>query len=357
MQIEIHRTTSPRPRPAQDALGFGRHFSDHVFRMEYGPDPALGWRSPRIEAYAALKLDPAASVLHYAQAIFEGLKAFRAADGSISLFRPDKHAERFVRSAERLCIPPISEEIFVDACRALVELDHEWVPTADGAALYVRPLIVATEPFLGVRPSTQYTFLIMTSPVGAYYSTGFAPVRIKVERELVRAAPGGVGAAKTAANYAASLSAAQRAKAEGYAQVLWTDAAEHRYVEEVGTMNVFFVIGDEVVTPALDGTILPGVTRASVIELLRHRGVRVSERRLALQEVVDAHADGRLREAFGSGTAAVVSPICVLGVDGNELVIGDGGIGPLAGSLFEEIVAIQHGTAPDTFGWLHRVRG
>ncbi|MCA9521212.1 MAG: branched-chain amino acid aminotransferase [Myxococcales bacterium] len=352
MGFEIVRTQSPRPRPAQDALGFGRHFSDHMFRMEYGPDPAKGWYAGRIVPYGPLTLEPAASVLHYGQTIFEGLKAFRGADGSIALFRPQMHAARFVQSADRLCIPRIPEELFVDACRELVALDHEWVPGADGASLYLRPLVLATEPFLGVRPSLAYTFLVITSPVGAYYASGFAPVRIKVERQMVRAARGGVGASKTAANYAASLAAAERAKAEGFAQVLWTDAAEHRYVEEVGTMNVFFQIGEEVITPELDGVILPGVTRASVIELLRHRGVPVVERKLALQEILEAHADGRLREAFGSGTAAVVSPISALGVDGELLTVGNGGVGPLAGSLFEEIIAIQHGTAPDLFGWL-----
>ncbi|MEM6790339.1 MAG: branched-chain amino acid aminotransferase [Myxococcota bacterium] len=350
MNVEVVRTTSPRPRPEPGKLGFGQHFSDHVFALEYHVD--RGWHSPRIEPYGPLTMDPGASVLHYAQAIFEGLKAFRAADGSVNIFRPHQHAERFHRSAERLCIPSVPTELFVDACRKLVAVDESWVPSDDGAALYLRPLTFATEAFLGVRPSKSYRFMVMTCPVGAYYAEGFNPVRIRVERERVRAVRGGVGDAKTAGNYAASLRAAKEAKAEGYAQVLWTDAASHRFVEEVGTMNVFFKLGDEVVTPALDGAILPGITRRSVIELLSSRGVTVTERRVSVDELVEAHRDGSLHEAFGTGTAAVVSPIAALGVDGNDLTIGEGSVGPLAQSLFDEITGIQRGTREDRFNWL-----
>jgi branched-chain amino acid aminotransferase len=310
------------------------------------------WSSPRIQAYGFLGLEPGTSSLHYAQTIFEGLKAHRGKDGVVRLFRPEAHAKRFVRSAGRLCIPPVDPEVFVEACKQLVSIDVEWVPSDEGASLYVRPLALATEEFLGVRPALRYELVIMTSPVGAYYAEGFAPVRILVEREQVRAPEGGLGDAKTGANYAASLLAGLKAKKNGYAQVLWTDAKEHRYVEEVGTMNIFFRIGDEVITPPLDGTILPGITRDSVIQLLRRRGTHVVERRITLDEIRDAHAAGELSEAFGTGTAAVVSPVAAFGLNGEDMIIGDGGVGTVAQSLFEEITAIQHGEADDVFGWM-----
>ncbi|MCA9594417.1 MAG: branched-chain amino acid aminotransferase [Myxococcales bacterium] len=352
MQIEVRRTNAPRPRPESE-LGFGRIFADHMVRMDYAPE--RGWHSPRVEPYAPIQLDPTAAVLHYAQAIFEGLKAFRGKDGQVRMFRPDRHAARFAKSAERVCIPPVPEDVFVETCRKLVEVDRDWVPTADGAALYIRPLAFATEPFLGVRPSLSYTYLVMTSPVGAYYAEGFAPVRIVVERREVRAAHGGLGSCKTPANYAASLHAAQAAKKKGFSQVLWTDAAEHRYVEEVGTMNLFVHLGDEIVTPALDGAILAGVTRDSVIQLLKAKGLPVVERRLALDEIRAAHDKGQLHEIFGTGTAAVVSPVSALGVDDEVWTIGKGDVGPLARSLFDQIVAIQRGQAEDRFGWMFPV--
>lgn len=355
MNIEIVRTGAPRPRPERGKLGFGTNFSDHVFTMQW--KEGAGWHSPRIEAYGPIALDPAACVLHYAQAIFEGLKAHRATSGGVRLFRPDRHAARFARSAESLCIPPVPEDIFIEAIKELVKVDESWVPeSADGSALYIRPVIIADEAFLGVRPSRSYRFLVITSPVGAYYAEGFNPVRIRVERTRVRAARGGVGEAKTAGNYAASLLAAKQAKEAGYAQVLWTDAAQHELIEEVGTMNVFFHLGDEVVTPALEGSILPGVTRASVIELLRDRGMKLTERPLRLTEVVEAHARGELREAFGTGTAAVISPIAAFGLEGNDLQIGNGQVGPLTESLFAEITGMQRGEVDDRFGWLVPVR-
>lgn len=352
MNIELVRTRTPRLRPSEDALGFGRHFGDHMFRMDYGPNENAGWHSLRIEPYGPLRLDPGASVLHYAQAVFEGLKAHRGVDGVVRLFRPDAHARRLIKSAEKLCMPAVPTDVFLAACNKLVAIDREWVPSAEGTSLYIRPLLFADEPFLGVRPSQSYRFIVMTSPVGAYYAEGFDPVRILVERERVRAAHGGVGDAKTAGNYAASLQAATSAKKAGYAQVLWTDAATHEFVEEVGTMNVFFKIGDQVVTPSLDGSILPGVTRMSVIEILRARGVEVVERQVRLSELVEAHEKGELEEAFGSGTAAVISPIGALGVDGRDRVLGDGKVGPLAQSLFDEITGIQRGRVEDRYGWM-----
>ncbi|HJL15667.1 MAG TPA: branched-chain amino acid aminotransferase [Sandaracinaceae bacterium LLY-WYZ-13_1] len=349
MQIEVSETQTPRQKPVGD-LGFGRVFSDHVFRMDY--EEARGWYDARIEPYAPIELDPAASSLHYAQAVFEGLKAFRGVDNVIRLFRPDRHADRFQQSCDRMCIPRLPEGAFLEAVEHAVAQDHEWVPTEEGAALYVRPFVFATEAFLGVRPAKKYSFMVLMSPVGAYYAKGFAPVRIWVERHAVRAARGGVGASKTAANYAASLHAATAAKARGYDQVLWTDAEEHRFVEEVGTMNIFLHLGDEIVTPSLDsGTILPGVTRDSVIRLLRERGENVVERRIDIDEVIEAHRKGTLREVFGTGTAAVVSPVAELGFDDGDLTVGDGGVGPLARGLFDEIVALQRGEAEDRWGW------
>lgn len=349
MQVEVSETQTPREKPKGD-LGFGRVFSDHVFRMDY--EEARGWYGARIAPYAPITLDPAASSLHYAQAVFEGLKAFRGVDGAVRLFRADKHAARFDQSCDRMCIPRLPEGAFIKAIERAVAQDAAWVPSDEGSALYVRPFVFATEAFLGVRPAKKYAFMVLMSPVGAYYAKGFQPVRIWVERHAVRAARGGVGASKTAANYAASLHAATAAKARGYDQVLWTDAEEHRFLEEVGTMNLFLHVGDEIVTPSLDsGTILPGVTRDSVIRLLRERGLKVVERRITVDEVVQAHRDGVLREVFGTGTAAVISPVGALGFEDGDLTVGDGGVGPLAGQLFAEVQAIQRGEAEDRWGW------
>jgi branched-chain amino acid aminotransferase len=353
MQIEIHQTDTPRQRP-KGALGFGRIFTDHLFRMDY--DEERGWHQARIEPYGPVTLDPASSALHYAQSVFEGLKAFRGMDGQVRLFRPERHARRFRDSCERLCIPPLPERAFLEAVEQLVAQEKSWVPDEEGAALYIRPVVFATEAFLGVRPARTYSFLIICSPVGPYYSKGFGPVRIWVERHAVRAAKGGVGTAKTAGNYAASLHAATSAKARGYDQVLWTDAREHEYLEEVGTMNLFVHVGDEVVTPPLEGTILPGVTRDCVLKLLKERGLKVSERHISVTELRRAHADGTLREIFGTGTAAVVSPVATLGFEDGDLTVGDGQPGPLAKDLFREVVALQRGEAEDVYGWTHVVR-
>jgi len=348
MQIEVESTDAPSRKPQGD-LGFGRILTDHVFQMDY--DVERGWHGARVVPYAPLRIEPAASALHYGQSVFEGLKAFRGDDGKVRLFRPERHAARFRRSCERLCIPPIDEDVFLEAVGRVVKQDVSWVPEEEGAALYIRPLVFATEPFLGVRPAKTYTFLVLLSPVGAYYKRGFSPVRIWVEREAVRAAKGGVGAAKTAGNYAASLRITQSAMERGYDQVLWTDAAEHRWLEEVGTMNLFVHLGAEVVTPPLDGCILPGVTRDSVIRLLQERGVPIVERPISVDEVRQAHADGELREVFGTGTAAVVSPVGWLGFEDGDLEIGGGEVGPLARALFDDVVGIQRGRVEDRFGW------
>jgi len=353
MDVEITRTTNPKPLPTE-RVGFGTVFSDHVFRMHWDAERE-GWRAPRIEPYGPLSLDPAASSLHYAQAIFEGLKAFRGVDGKVRLFRPDRHAARFARSAEKMCIPEVPPELFLEAVTRLVAFDERWVPEREGAALYVRPLVFATEPFLGVRPARRYEFVVMTCPVDSYYAGGFRAVRIWVEREEVRAVRGGTGSAKTAGNYAASLHAQVRAKGRGYDQVLWTDAAEHRFVEEVGTMNLFIRFADEVVTPPLDGPILPGVTRDSVLELLRGEGMAVSERPVAIDEIRGAQEAGTLLEIFGTGTAAVVSPVGTLGFSDGDLTVGNGEPGPLAKKLYERVSGLQRGALPDERGWLVEV--
>lgn len=348
MQITIERSPHPKEKPA-GPLGFGTTFTDHLFRMDH--DEANGWHAARVEPYSPMSIDPAAAVLHYGQAVFEGMKALRGDDGLVRLFRPDRHEARFGHSCERLCIPPLPPLSFLEAVKKLVAVEWDWVPTEQDAALYVRPFVVATEPFLGIRPSKRYTFSVIASPVGSYYAQGFRPVRIWVERRATRAAPGGLGDAKTAANYASSLRASVAAKARGYDQVLWTDAGSHQRVEEVGTMNLFVVIGDDVFTAPLDGTILPGITRQSVIELLRDEGKVVHEHRVALDDIRAAQARGDLREIFGTGTAAVVSPVGALGFEDGDLTVADGEPGELSTRIRERLTAIQRGRAADAKGW------
>lgn len=341
--------SSSTPQTARAPLGFGRVFTDHLARADH--EPERGWGPVRIEPYGPIALDPAASVLHYGQSVFEGLKAYRGRDGRVRFFRLADHARRFAASCEAVCIPPLDPAVFVEAVRGVVHRDIAHVPTDPESALYVRPFAFASEAFLGVRPAHEYAFLVILSPVGAYYAKGFGPVRIRVEQQAVRAAPGGLGSAKTAANYAASLRAAQRAKELGYDQVLWTDAREHRWLEEVGTMNLFVHLDDKVVTPPAGETVLAGITRASVLTLLRERGVEVEERALSLDEVREAAGRGTLREVFGTGTAAVISPVGALGLEDGDLVVRDGQAGPLALELYRHLCAIQRGEAEDPWGW------
>ena len=352
MEIEVHRTAQPRALPS-GKLGFGRIFSDHQFVMTYSAQK--GWHNARVEPYGNFSLDPSAAVLHYGQAIFEGLKAFRGVDGKIRLFRPRVHAERFAHSADLVCMTPVPADDFLSAVKTVVNVDKEWVPSTPGSSLYIRPTAIATEGFLGVRPSQEYLFYVILSPVDAYYAEGFSPLKIWVERERVRAAPGGVGAAKTGANYVASLYAAERAKKLGYAQVLWLDAVERKYLEEVGTMNVFVQIGDEVITPSLGTSVLKGVTRDSVLTLLREFGYNAVERRVSIDEIRDAAKKGTLREVFGTGTAAVISPVGELGTDDGPIVINDGQVGPLAKRLYDTITGIQFGSIADKHEWLHEL--
>jgi branched-chain amino acid aminotransferase len=347
--IRVTRTTQKKQKPKDKDLAFGTDFTDHMFLADFQEEK--GWYDPRIEPYGPLSLDPATAVLHYGQGLFEGLKAFRGKDGKIRLFRPDKHAARINRTAEKLCIPALDADMVMKSWTTLVDVDRDWVPSAVGTSLYIRPTVIASEPFLGVRPAKAYLYYVILSPVGAYYPEGMAPVKIKVIDDYVRAVVGGLGEAKTMANYAASLHAAEDAKHEGFTQVLWLDGVHRKYIEEVGTMNIMMKIGDEIITPPLAGTILAGVTRDSVLALTRAWGLRVSERPISIDEVVDAAHSGTLQEVWGTGTAAVISPVGELAYKGERIVVAGGGIGPLTQKLYDTIVGIQYGTAADPRGW------
>jgi branched-chain amino acid aminotransferase len=351
--IRIIRTATKKARPKDSDLAFGTDFTDHMFVADF--EEEKGWYDPRIEPYGPFPLDPAAAVLHYGQSLFEGLKGFRGKDGKIRLFRPQKHVERLNRTARRMCIPALDPEMILRSWTALVEVDRDWVPSSVGTSLYIRPTIIASEPFLGVRPAKHYLYYVILSPVGPYYPEGLAPTKIKVIDNYVRAVAGGLGEAKTAANYAASLYAAEEAKHEGFTQVLWLDGVHRKYIEEVGTSNIMLKIGDEVITPPLAGTILAGVTRDSALTLLRDWGMRVSERPITIDEVVEAAHRGTLREIWATGTAAVISPVGELAYKGERLVVNEGRIGETAQRLYDAIVAIQYGAAPDTHGWILEV--
>ncbi len=353
MEIKITKTTAPKPKPPVDELGFGKHFTDHMFVMDY--DEGQGWHDPQIVPYGPLTLDPSCMIFHYGQGIFEGLKAYKAKDGGVLLFRPYNNMNRVNVSNERLCIPPIDVEFGVEATKTLVNLDKDWIPEGENTALYIRPFIIATDPHLGVHPSHSYKFIIILSPVGAYYKEGINPVKIYVEDDYVRAVRGGIGFAKTPGNYAASIKAQQVAENKGYTQVLWLDGVERKYIEEVGTMNVFFKIDGEIITPELNGSILAGITRDSSIQVLRSWGLKVTERKLGIQEVYDAHAAGKLEEVFGTGTAAVISPVGELNWDGKIIAINNGEIGEISNRLYHTITGIQNGEMEDTFGFTIRI--
>lgn len=353
MDIKITKTTNPRPKPANESqLGFGKCFTDHMFLMDY--TVGQGWHDARIVPYGPIPLDPSASVFHYGQEVFEGLKAYKTADGGIQMFRPQENFKRLNQSNERLCIPQIDEEFCLHALETLIRLDAAWIPESEGTSLYIRPFIIGCEPVLGVHPANNYLFIIILSPSGSYYANGLEPVKIYVEPSYVRAVRGGIGSAKTGGNYAASLKAQQ--EAAGYTQVLWLDGVERKYIEEVGAMNVFFVIGDEIVTPALQGSILPGITRKSCIEILKDWGMNVTERRLSINEVEEAAKNGSLKEMFGTGTAAVVSPVGELKYQDDIIHIGGGKIGELTQKLYDELTGIQLGRRPDTRNWVYQVK-
>ena len=356
MEIKVIQAAPEKrkTKPTDESkLSFGKIFTDHFFTMPW--HEGKGWHDPKIEPYRLLQLDPTAMCFHYAQEIFEGMKAYRGKGGAIFMFRPMDNIRRMNVSAERLCMPQIDEGLFMEALTKLVLLDRDWIPHGSGTSVYIRPTMIATEPSVGVHSANEYLFFIIVGPVGPYYPQGFAPTKIFVTEEYSRAAPGGTGYCKAGGNYAASLYAGEIAKKMGYTQVLWLDPVEHKYVEEVGTSNMFFLIDNELITAPLSGTILAGVTRDSVIRLAGCWGIKVSERRLSMDEIMAAIAGGTMQEAFASGTAAVVSPVGQIYYRGKEYPIGDGRTGKLTERLYNELIQIQYGTKDDPFGWCLKI--
>lgn len=355
MDIKVVKTTTPKAKPENvNNIAWGRTFTDHMFLMDY--EEGKGWHSARIVPYDNFSMNPAALCLHYGQLIFEGMKAYKGADGQVTLFRPDQNMERLNKSADRMCMPSFDSEFMVKAIAELVKLDQDWIPTLPNTSLYLRPFMMATDPCLAVHPAKTYTLAVIMSPVGAYYKEGLAPVRIYVEKEFVRAVRGGTGQAKCAGNYAGALKSQVISTQEGYSQVLWLDGVSQQYVEEVGSMNVFFVIDGKIVTPALNGCILPGITRKSVIEVLKSWNLPLEERPLPIAEVAEAYKNGKLQEAFGAGTAAVISPIGELRWGDMVMNINNGNIGELSQKVYDEITGMQTGARPDKFNWVYTVK-
>ena len=348
-KFSVTLTKNPKAKPDPDHLPFGRIFTDHMFMMDY--DPEQGWHDGRIVPYGPIELDPASTVFHYGQEMLEGLKAYRTKEGKVQLFRPDMNAKRTNNTNKRMCMPQIDEDLFVDAVKAIVEVDKDWIPDKKDTSLYIRPFMFATEPFLGVAASKTYRFMIILSPVGPYYEHGLAPTRIYVENEYIRSAMGGTGYAKIGGNYAAAMIAEQKAHDMGFDQVLWLDAKEKKYVEEIGTSNAFFKIDGQIYTSSLVGTILPGITRASMIEVMKEWGYKVNETRFTIEDVFKAGQEGKLEEVFATGTAAVISPVGELFWDGKSLVINDNKIGELSQKLYDELYGIQTGEIEDKRGW------
>ncbi len=356
MNIPVTRTTNPKPRPEDETkLGFARYFTDHMFVMEY--DEGKGWHSPRIEPHAPFLIEPASAVLHYAQMMFEGMKAYRKPDGSIQLFRPDMNIARMKRTCERMCMPEVPGDLFLEGLKAVIYEDRDWIPSAPGTSLYIRPFLFGDEVSFSVLPAQHYRFMIILSPTGSYYAAndgGLTTTRIFVEDEYIRAAPGGTGYAKVGGNYGGGMRASKKALQYQCKDVLWLDAMEHKYVEEIGTSNAFFRINDEVITAPLDsGTILPGITRNSVIQLLKKWGIKVSERKLSIDEIFAASKDGSLQEIFASGTAAVISPIGWLNYMGEDYQVADSKVGPIAQKLYDNLYGMQTGKVEDDMGWTY----
>ena len=349
MEIKIERAKTLKEKPDQNNLGFGTYFTDHMFMMDY--TEGIGWHDARIVPYAPIAMDPATMVLHYAQETFEGLKAYRNPKGEITLFRPEMNARRMINSNKRICMAELPEDMFVEAVEAIVKYEQDWIPTAKDTSLYIRPFMFASEASVGVHPAKSYTFVIILSPVGSYYPEGVNPVKIWVEDEYVRAVKGGTGFTKCGGNYAASIAAQVKAESHGYTQVLWLDGVHRKYVEEVGTMNVMFLINDTVVTAPLEGSVLPGVTRDSIIHILKDWGYKVEERELSIDELMEAGHNGELKEAFGTGTAAVISPVGQLYYKGEEIVINDFKTGELTQKLYDTLTGIQWGRLEDKYNW------
>jgi branched-chain amino acid aminotransferase len=356
MEIRIVPLSEGEKKPKftdESQLGFGKIFTDRMLLVEW--KAGQGWVDARIKKYEPFLLDPAALVLHYAQEIFEGLKAYKWKDGSIALFRPEMNARRFNHSADRLCMPEIPEELFVGGIEQLVAAERDWVPAAEGTSLYIRPTMIAVEPLVGIKPSDHYYFYVILSPVGAYYANGFNPVKIMVEDQYVRATPGGTGEAKTGGNYASSLKAGLEAKKKGFDQVLWLDGVHKRFIEEVGSMNMFFAYGDTIVTAPLEGSILHGITRDSVLTLAKSLNLKVEERRIDVKDLMADLKSGKITEAFGSGTAAVVTPVGTLSYAGETVQVGDGGVGKHTQVLYDTLTGIQTGKIEDKFGWIRKI--
>lgn len=351
--MKITLTANPKKKPDFTKLGFGKYFSDHMLVTDYCDGK---WSEPQIVPYASFQMPPATNILHYGQGIFEGAKAYKTKEGKITVFRIDDNFKRMNNSARRMCMPTFDAEVVKEALFELIKIEKDWIPTEPGTSLYIRPTMIADEEVLGVHASKKYKLFIILSPVGAYYANGLQPTKIMVEENLVRAAIGGTGEAKCMGNYACSLMAAEIANAKGYDQALWLDAKEHKYVEEVGSMNMFFVIGDEVVTPALVGSILPGITRDSVLQVLKKYGYKASERRVSMDEIEAAYDNGTLKEAFGSGTAAVISPVGTIAYRGREMVVNGGVMGEITAFLYDKITGIQNERYPDEFGWVTEIK-
>jgi branched-chain amino acid aminotransferase len=351
MDLQILPLNNPKPvEYDENELAFGKLFTNRMFVMEY--DTGRGWHSARIQQYGPFTLDPAAMVFHYSQEIFEGLKAFRRPDGQIALFRPEDNVARFNRSASRMCMPEVDEKFFLDSLLKLIELEQDWVPKNLGTSLYIRPTMIATEAMLGVRPASKYLCYVILCPVGAYYKGGLNPVKIWISDHYVRAASGGTGEAKTGGNYAASLFAAKEASEKGFDQVLWLDAKEKKYVEEVGSMNMLFLYDGKIVTSPLQGTVLDGITRRSTLTLLKEMGYEIVERALSVDEVMEGAASGRLQEAFGTGTAVVISSVGSFCYKDRTVQLGDGKPGALTMEVYNKLTAIQYGKVPDLHNWI-----
>jgi branched-chain amino acid aminotransferase len=336
-----------------DELGFGKIFTDHIFEMNYTKDK--GWHKPTIKPLEDIPMHPGTMFIHYGQSIFEGLKAYKTKDGEAVLFRPDEHFNRLNKSASRICIPKVDVDFMINALKELVNIERDWIPTGEGESLYVRPFIYGSDPFLGVNPASSYKLIILLSPVGAYYPEGFKPIKILVQDDYVRAVRKGLGECKTPANYAASLLAGEKAMEQGFTQVLWLDGVELKNIEEVGTMNIFINMKDEIVTPKLNGSILPGVTRKTVIQLLKEWDMNIVERDISIDEVVKKYDSGDLLGVFGSGTAAVISSVGWLTFKDKKMVVNNGKAGELALKLFKEITSIQYGLKEDTHDWIYKV--
>jgi branched-chain amino acid aminotransferase len=352
--MKIIKTQNLKAKPTDTSkLGFGKIFTDYMFTMRY--DSNEGWHDAQIEPYKSFQFDPSTTILHYAQGIFDGLKAFKNDKDEIRIFRPMENMLRLNRSAERMCIPNFDVNVAMEGLKELINLEKEWIPTAKGTALYIRPTIIATDAALGVHASHSYIFYIILSPVGSYYANGLKPTKIFVEDFYVRSAVGGTGEAKCMGNYAASLIAGEKANKLGFDQVLWLDAKENKYAEEVGSMNMFFVIGNEVITPMLTGSILPGITRKSIIEILKKYGYKITERKISIDEIIEAANNGKLNEAFGTGTAAVVSPVGLIQYKGIDYKINNEQMGEITSFLYDTLTGIQTGIKQDEFNWVTKL--